>query len=193
MKSNNKESTERESLHGSLYFVGINRWLFRPKNPGKVDLASSHTPVLLKTLAIFCITAFSLVALFSTFTTIFPGIGVSGDYVRRLDSENGSGERVVEKIHISLDNRVNITTYCQSDGTPMNEPRCQTTKWIVRYESKRPEDITLDAQWSHYVFSFETQNWQSMWQFYYFPNEKKMVEKQNRFSGLEGIGWYYKQ
>ena len=133
--------------------------------------------------------------LFSFISCAIPGLGISGVYFCYSDNL-GNGERLlVEKLSVSLNNTCVREIYF--NGTDfLEEPIKRSYPWKVRYNGGRKysddsstEDIGVTSK---YEFSFETEDGRSMFQYYFFPVEKRLCSKSKIAVCENGLAWFEK-
>lgn len=124
---------------------------------------------------IFCGLSLIIITTFLIVVKFNPGYGTSGTYVcNYLDSNNNSV--VYSKLIVYQDNRCVLYTY-SDDGKVLVDPIIKDYRWSIRYQGNSSSHQDKRIPFSNFQFSFENEKYESLFQYFYFPNEKKMITK----------------
>lgn len=152
-------------------------WLFRKPNN---QLAAQAEEKIKKRAAVafgsIILAFFVCVVLVGGCLVAFPGVGISGTYLAYSSADEDDQRSVLLSLNISLDNTCELVAYY--DGSVLlEEPVKRTYRWKIRYSPKKDEAESELIPWSSLQFSFENPFDQSLFQYYYFPQDGRLISK----------------
>lgn len=141
------------------------------------------------------LSTFLLGFIFSFFASLMPGIGISGAYLC-YSNDSGSNEgKVIERLVVSLDNTCKREIFF--DGVRvLDDPIEKKYFWKVRYSGLKSSDEATSEDigvYSNFQFSFETEGGLSIFQYYFFPKDKRFCAKEKRAICKDGLAWFDKE
>ena len=124
---------------------------------------------------IFCGLSLIIITTFLIVVKFNPGYGTSGTYVCSYLDDNNN-KTVYSKLVVYQDNKCVLYTYTDN-GSILEDPIIKEYRWVIYHEYTTPPYYDTRIPFSQFQFSLTDENNKSLFQYCYFPNEKKMISR----------------